>query len=144
MTWFAFKGYNSNQPIDLAGFQEKEAVSLGFHGYATAKDAIAHPNSVNFANSFFVNSIIADYHSAVSTGTQPGGPNSIWDIPGNVADNWLKSLGGSIGSGLEAGAVSLLKDIWDVIIGPVQIIAGILLGILIVFWAFRGTQEQIQ
>lgn len=137
MTWFAFKGYNNNQPIDLAGLQEKEAAGLGFHGYATAKDAIAHPNSVNFANSFFVNAIIADAHAAQNTGTQPGGPNNIFNIPGNVATNWLKSLGGSIASGLEAAFVSLLKDLWDVIIGPVEIIGGIALAILIVLWAFR-------
>ena len=32
MTWFAFKGYNDGQAIDLAGVQEKIAVGWRFHG----------------------------------------------------------------------------------------------------------------
>lgn len=137
MTWFAFKGYNNGQPIDIAGLQEKEAVSEGFHGYATAKDATAHPNSVNFLQKALVNGLIADYKAAVDTGTQPGGPNNIFDIPGQIATKWLKGLGGNIASGLEAGFVSLLKDLWNVIVGPVEIVAGVALAILIVLWAFR-------
>lgn len=51
--------------------------------------------------------------------------------------NWLSQLGGQIASGLEAGVASLLKDIWDAIIGPLEMIAGILLAILILVWMFR-------
>lgn len=141
MTWFAFQGYNKGNPIDLAGAQEKEAVSFGFHGYGTAAQAKAHPNSVNLLQKPFVNAIIADAAAATRTGTQPGGPNNIFNIPGNVAnsvlDRWLKSLGGAIGSGIEAGLVSLLKDLWNVIVGPVEVVAGIALGIIILLWAFR-------
>ena len=38
--------------------------------------------------------------------------------------NWLKSVGGNIASGIEGGIVALLKDLWDVILGPVEIITG--------------------
>lgn len=76
MTWFAFKGYNDGKAIDIAGVQEKEAVSLGFHGYATEPQAEANPNSVSFLVSWFVNGIIADYHTAVAQQSQPGGKNA--------------------------------------------------------------------
>jgi hypothetical protein len=45
----------------------------------------------------------------------------------NAADpilSWLKTTAGGIASGIEGGIVSLLKDLWDVIIGPVEIITG--------------------
>jgi hypothetical protein len=74
MTWFAFQGYNS---INLAGSQEKEAVSLGFHGYATQAQAEANRNSVNFFQKGPLNLLETDYTKAVQEGAQPGGPNDI-------------------------------------------------------------------
>lgn len=76
MTWFAFHGYNGGKAVDIAGTQEKEAVTLGFHGYGTEQQAEAAPNSVNWLNSWFVNGIVADYSYAVKAGEQPGGPNA--------------------------------------------------------------------
>jgi hypothetical protein len=76
MTWYAFQGYNNNKAIDIAGVQEKEATVFGFHGYATESQAEANPNSVNIFQAPFVNLIIADYHVAVSTQSQPGGKNA--------------------------------------------------------------------
>lgn len=76
MTWFAFKGYNGGKAVDIAGSQEKEAVTLGFHGYGTEAQAEAKPNSVNLLNSWFVNAITADYHAAVAEQAQPGGANA--------------------------------------------------------------------
>jgi hypothetical protein len=76
MTWYAFKGYDGGQAIDLAGAQEKEATALGFHGYATAAEARAHPNSVNALTATFVNGFISDYKFAVSAQEQPGGKNA--------------------------------------------------------------------
>jgi hypothetical protein len=73
MTWFAFHGYGT---IDLAGVQEKLAVSWGFHGYATERQANAHPNSVNILQKGIVNALEQDYQAAISTGSQPGGPNA--------------------------------------------------------------------
>jgi hypothetical protein len=76
MTWFAFQGLNGGKAIDIAGVQEKDAVAWGFHGYATEAQAEAKPNSVNIATRIAADLLIADYHTAVSQGAQPGGPNA--------------------------------------------------------------------
>lgn len=76
MTWFAFKGYYNDNAVDIAGSQEKEAVALGFHGYATEAAAAAAPNSVNILNSWAVNEIVADYKAALAEQAQPGGANA--------------------------------------------------------------------
>lgn len=85
MTWFAWKGYNGGKAVDIAGTQEKQAVILGFHGYATQAQAQANPNDVaglipdpilGAAQEEFVNAIIADYGFAKKAGEQPGGPNA--------------------------------------------------------------------
>lgn len=49
---------------------------------------------------------------------------------GNVS-NWLGGLGGDIASGIEAGFVTLLKDIWAVVLPYMEL--GI--GFVIAFWA---------
>lgn len=50
--------------------------------------------------------------------------------PLKIVGGWLSGVGGQIGSGIEAGIVTSLKDLWDVIIGPVEV----LLGFLIFLW----------
>lgn len=50
---------------------------------------------------------------------------------------WLGSLGGMIGSGIEAGLVTFFKDLWDVIVGPVEVILGVLLALVLLIWYFR-------
>lgn len=52
--------------------------------------------------------------------------------PTNPVSNWLGSMGGSIASGIEGGVVAFLKDLWDLIIGPLEVITGIVI-ILIAF-----------
>jgi hypothetical protein len=55
----------------------------------------------------------------------------------NTLSSWLTGLGGDIGSGLEAGFVALLQDVWNVILGPLEIIAGALLAGVILLWIFK-------
>lgn len=43
--------------------------------------------------------------------------------------SWLGSLGGMIGSGIESGFITAIKDLWDVVIGPLEVLIG---GIIIV------------
>lgn len=38
--------------------------------------------------------------------------------------SWLTSTAGNIASGIEAAVTAFLTDIWDVIIGPVEVIVG--------------------
>lgn len=57
-------------------------------------------------------------------------PITWWQGWFNSVGNWLGGLGGDIGSGIEAGVVTVLKDIWAVALPYFEI--GI--GMAIVFW----------
>jgi hypothetical protein len=57
--------------------------------------------------------------------------------PGSLVGGWIGSLGGMIASGLEGALVAFLKDLWDVILGPLEVIAGVALAILILLFAFK-------
>jgi hypothetical protein len=76
MTWFAFAGLNSGKAVDLAGAQEKIAVTWGFHGYAAESQAEAQPNSVNVLTKVEASALVADYRAAVAQQSQPGGKNA--------------------------------------------------------------------
>ncbi|HEY1699194.1 MAG TPA: hypothetical protein VGG75_05685 [Trebonia sp.] len=93
MTWFAFKGYDT---INLAGTQEKEAVSLGFHGYSTQAAAVAHPNSVNVLQAPVLDLLETDYAYAVKAGEQPGGPNADILNPANDVKGAVQAATSSI------------------------------------------------
>lgn len=117
-TWFAFKGYGT---IQLAGLQEKDAVSIGFHGYATKAEAEAHPNSVNFAQKIFVNALEADYKTALATQSQPGGKNS------NLADpnSLIGGITATATAGLNANITSWFIRIGEVVLGIVLVAVGV-------------------
>ena len=51
--------------------------------------------------------------------------------------SWITGIGGDIGSGIESGFVHFLTDLWDVILGPLEIIAGSILGLIILMYAFK-------
>lgn len=65
--------------------------------------------------------------SSTQGGTIPGG-GVIADI-GHALNpsTWLASIGGGIASGIESGFVNFFKDLWDVIIGPVEVILGVII-----------------
>lgn len=65
-----------------------------------------------------------------------GGPEAVSQA-NQATGGWLSSLGGSIGAGLDAAGVAFLKDLWDVILGPLEIIAGVVLAIIMLMWIFR-------
>jgi hypothetical protein len=52
--------------------------------------------------------------------------------------SWLSGLGGLIASGLEAGFVAFITDLWSGIVGYVEIGAGALLALVITIFIFRG------
>ena len=118
-TWFAFQGGYGT--IELAGAQEKQAVILGFHGYATKAEAEAKRNSVNIVQAGPLNLLEADYKSALSTDSQPGGknsnladPQSVWNIatansPFNInVTQWFVRIG-EVALGIVLIAVGLAK-----------------------------------
>lgn len=62
------------------------------------------------------------------------------DIPNLTQDiqSWFSSLGGQLASGLEAGFIAGLKDLWNVIIGPLEIAVGVFLIITALVFAFKN------
>jgi hypothetical protein len=72
----------------------------------------------------------------VADAREKNAEKTIPDVP-NPLTSWLTGLGGDIGSGIEAGFVALLQDVWNVILGPLEIIAGVLLAIVILLWIFK-------
>jgi hypothetical protein len=41
--------------------------------------------------------------------------------------SWFAGIGGQVASGIEAGIVSIFKDLWDVVVGPVELFVGAVL-----------------
>lgn len=59
------------------------------------------------------------------------------DITKPIKD-FFASVAGQLAAGLEAAGLSILKDIWDVIVGPVEITAGVILLLIAFGIAFRN------
>ena len=87
VTWFAFKGGYGD--MSLAGVQEKEAVGIGFHGYATQAEANANRNSVAIWQAPLLNALEEDYVTALSEQAEPGGANA--SNPVNAATTGLEN-----------------------------------------------------
>jgi hypothetical protein len=68
-------------------------------------------------------------------GPQGVGQN-VKQIP-EAAAGWLGSIGGMLASGIEAGLVTFFKDLWNVILGPLEILAGILLAVAVLAIYFK-------
>lgn len=58
-------------------------------------------------------------------------PLSWWNWWLDHTTGWLGGLGGDIASGIEAGVVTVLKDLWAVALPYFEIV----IGMLIIFWA---------
>jgi len=56
-------------------------------------------------------------------------------LPGTAIDDWLKSLGGQLASGLERGMLAWVADVWRVILPALQIALGVALVIIAGFLA---------
>lgn len=67
--------------------------------------------------------------------------NIAGDVESDIA-GWLKSAAGDIASGLEAGFVALFKDLWNVIEGPLEILAGAVLILFAIVVAFKDDLMQ--
>lgn len=76
-------------------------------------------------------------------GGLPGLSNDLFNGIGTGANSFFKSIGGQIGAGIESGFVFLLKDLWAVIVGPLEIIAGAILAIAILIFIFRNQLTDI-
>lgn len=52
--------------------------------------------------------------------------------------NWITGLGGDIASGFEGAFVAFFGDLWDVIVGPVEVLVGALIMIWVIAWAMKN------
>lgn len=77
--------------------------------------------------------VITQIFAAVST----AGLSLVTDLP-DAAKSWLSSAGGEIGSGIEGGFIALIRDLWNVIVGPVEIFVGVVLIVFAVALAFKN------
>lgn len=51
--------------------------------------------------------------------------------------SWLSDIGGKLASGIESGVVQVLKDLWNVIVGPLEVFAGIAIAIFVFIIYFK-------
>lgn len=58
--------------------------------------------------------------------------------PVSIVGGWFSSLGADIGSGIESGLVYILKDLWNVIIGPVEVGLGLVIAVIAIFLWLGG------
>jgi len=56
-----------------------------------------------------------------------------WDWP----KQWLQSAGADIGSGIESGFVTFFKDLWNVIVGPIEVLGGLAIVIVVFLIYFK-------
>lgn len=106
--------------------------SRGFSGFkaimATTKPPVNPFSSV--AAGPFTSQAAAD--KWISTNQTHGSLPSLPNVGG-----WLSGLGGFIGSGIEAGFVSFFKDLWTVLVGPLEILLGVLIAMFVLVVYFK-------
>lgn len=106
---------------------------------ATSKpgNAVAGPfTSKNAANAWIT--------SANTAGNSPGSAvGGAANVVGNAVGGWLSSLGGMIASGIEGAFIAIFKDLWLVIEGPILVIAGALLALMMIGWYFKNDIAQL-
>lgn len=87
---------------------------------ARPKNAIAGPYLSKAAAQAFIDT------------TQQGGSLDLNPL------NWLSDLGGKLASGIESGFVTLIKDLWNVVVGPLEVLLGALIGMWVLTIYFKN------
>lgn len=54
-----------------------------------------------------------------------------------AVQNWFGSLAGQLASAFEAGFLAIIKDIWIVMVGPLEVIAGVFFVMLGLIFAVK-------
>lgn len=58
--------------------------------------------------------------------------------PAGAIGTWLTSSGGGIAAGIETGVLAFFKDIWDAILGPLEIILGAIIMLIAFGFLFKN------
>jgi hypothetical protein len=114
------------------GGQQPSSTKIIYGSLTQAKQASSLAVNGNYFGPYSTKALA---QQAIKSGKLTGNKAPIANA-GSTVQNWLTSMGGSIASGLEQGFVSLLTDIWDVIVGPVEVVIGVLfvLGTFILYF----------
>lgn len=59
------------------------------------------------------------------------------DLTKPITD-FIQSLAGQLAAGIESGLVAIFKDLWDVLVGPLELIAGALIAVVAFGLLFRN------
>jgi hypothetical protein len=101
------------------------------HGQLAAVQSTTKP--VNFTAGPFTSQKAAEAWIQSNTGS------GLLPIPSFLKPStWLASLGGDLASGIEAGFVTTLRDIWAVIVGPLEIVAGLVIIFMVLTIYFKN------
>lgn len=127
MTYFVIPGYNSGQPINAVGVEEKALVSLGFHGYGTAAQATAHPNAApNIVQAAALPGIISGQNPVTAGTGGPQNPNASAAAPvGSSIPNPLTGLEAIGGFFASLSEPHLWWRVAKVVIGGVLLLVGL-------------------
>jgi hypothetical protein len=79
---------------------------------------------------------IADFFSGLAGGTASDIAQGVTGLPSAV-ESWFAGVGGQIASALEAGFIATLKDVFSVVIGPLEIAVGAVLILFALIFAFK-------
>lgn len=77
MTWFDIQYGGQTYVENLTGGDEKTLAGLGFHGYATQAEAVAHPNTANALQMLVAANILAGHPAGGVNTTNPPGPTTV-------------------------------------------------------------------
>jgi hypothetical protein len=76
--------------------------------------------------------------SATGAGLQAGAASLSWLNPLSAAQNFFSSIGGMIAAGFEKGFIQIIKDIWNVILGPLEVLLGLWIAIVVLAIYFKN------
>jgi hypothetical protein len=51
--------------------------------------------------------------------------------------SWLSDIGGKLASGIEAGFLQVVKDLWGIVVGPLEVLLGVIIGVFVLTMYFR-------
>lgn len=82
--------------------------------------------------------------AGVALGVETPAQAGVGDVTSqSPVTSWLQSAGGDIASGIEAGIVALINDIWTVIYPALEIGAGLLIAFLAFGFIFQDQLMQL-
>jgi|SRR6516164_4231240 hypothetical protein len=97
--------------------------------------------SVTMATSRPRNAVAGPYLSKTAaeqfiTNAEQGGSISLpsWLNPAS----WLSDIGGKLASGIEAGFLQIVKDLWGVIVGPLEVLLGVVIAMYVLGIYFKN------